>query len=263
MMDHTFVIPAYKDSPHLEACIRALKAQNQPTNLLIATSTPSAYIQSVAAKHDVPYFVSPRPGGIGNDWNFAINKASTRYVTVAHQDDIYHPDYTHEIMAAISNYQHTKPLIAFCGYIDMVNGVERKRSLNATVKDLLLFPFYVKGAITSKFVKKAVLSLGDPICCPSVTIDRVNTGDMRFSEEYSCVLDWAAWLQLARTEGSFVFVNKKLVKHRIHIESETTYQIQNGKRRQEEFEILSGIWGDNIAKLLSKLYAKGYGDNNV
>lgn len=262
-MDHTFVIPAYKDSPHLEACIRALEAQRKPSNLLIATSTPSPYIQSIAAKYNVPYFVSPQPGGIGADWNFAINKATTRYVTVAHQDDIYQPDYTLEIMTAISHYQRSKPLIAFCGYVDMVNGVERKRSLNAVVKNLLLFPFWIKSAISSKLVKKAILSIGDPICCPSVTIDRVNTGDMRFPEDYSCVLDWVAWLKLAQMEGSFIFVNKKLVKHRIHIESETTHQIRNGKRQQEELEILSGIWGKPIAKLLSKFYAKGYGDNKV
>lgn len=262
-MDHTFVIPAYKNSPHLEACIQALKAQSKPSNLLIATSTPSTYIQSIAAKYNVPYFISPQPGGIGGDWNFAINKATTRYVTVAHQDDIYQPHYTREIMAAISNYRHLKPLIAFCGYIDVVNGEERTRSLNAAVKSFLLFPFYLKGAITSRFIKKAVLSLGDPICCPSVTIDRVNTGNMRFSEDYSCVLDWAAWLELAQSEGAFIFVNKKLVKHRIHIESETTHQIRNGKRQQEELAILSRIWGKSTAKLLSTFYAKGYGDNNV
>lgn len=262
-MDHTFVIPAYKDSPHLESCIRALKEQNVPTNILIATSTPSAYIQSIAAKYAIPYYVSNQPGGIGNDWNFAIEKASTRYVTIAHQDDLYECSYTKEIFKAIHHNQNAKPLIAFCNYIDVVNGQERKTSLNAVVKNLLLFPFWIKSAISSKLVKKAILSIGDPICCPSVTIDRVNTGDMRFPEDYSCVLDWVAWLKLAQTEGSFIFVNKKLVKHRIHIESETTNQIRNGKRQQEELEILSGIWGKPIAKLLSKFYAKGYGDNKV
>jgi len=263
IIDHTFVIPAYKDSPHLEACIKALKEQKKPTNILVATSTPSAYIQSIAFKYDVPYYVSERGGGIGRDWNFAIASASTRYVTIAHQDDIYESNYTEEILSAIRDNQSRKPLIAFCNYTDVVNGAERENSLNAMVKNILLFPFRIKKAISSRLVKKAILSVGDPICCPSVTIDRVNTGDIRFSEQHSCVLDWVAWLELSKKKGAFIFVNKKLVKHRIHIDSETTNQIQNGTRYQEELEILSGIWGKSIAKLLSKFYSKGYKDNKV
>lgn len=261
--DHTFVIPAYKDSPHLEACIRALKEQKRPTNILIATSTPSAYIQSIALKYDIPYYVSEKGEGIGRDWNFAIASAATRYVTVAHQDDIYESNYTEEMLSAIQGNQNRKPLIAFCNYTDVVNGVERKSSVNAVVKSLLLFPFRIRKAISSRIVKKAILSIGDPICCPSVTIDRLNTGDIRFSEQHSCVLDWIAWLQLAQMEGAFLFVNKKMVKHRIHIDSETTHQIQNGKRQQEELAVLSGIWGLKIAKFLAGFYAKGYSDNKV
>jgi len=262
-MDHTFVIPAYKDSPHLEACINALRGQKRPTNILIATSTPSIYIQSIARKYDIPYYISESQGGIGNDWNFAIESASTRYVTIAHQDDIYESNYTHEILKAIDQNGHKNPLIAFCNYVDVVNGIERKSSVNAIVKNLLLFPFWFKKTISSKLIKKAILSIGDPICCPSVTIDRVNTDDIRFSKDHSCVLDWVAWLQLAKKNGAFIFVDKKLVKHRIHVDSETTNQIQNGKRRQEELEVLTGIWGKNIAQLVSKFYSKGYTDNNV
>ncbi|WP_114790673.1 hypothetical protein U0035_19830 [Niabella yanshanensis] len=58
-----------------------------PTNILIATSTPSGYIQSIAAKYAIPYYVADQAGGIENDWNFAIENAATRYITIAHQDD--------------------------------------------------------------------------------------------------------------------------------------------------------------------------------
>lgn len=262
-MDHTFVIPAYKDSPHLEACIQALQGQDQPTSVLVATSTPSVYIQSLAAKYHIPYYVSEKAGGIGSDWNFAIEKASTRYITVAHQDDIYEPGYTRAILSAVQKYGQQKPLIVFSNYTDVVNGVERKSSLNAMVKNLLLLPFHFKRAITSRLVKKAILSIGDPICCPSVTIDTKNTGDLRFSEQHSCVLDWVAWLQLAQQKGAFIFINQKLVRHRIHIDSETTHQIQNGKRQQEELAVLSGIWGHRIARFIARFYAKGYSDNKV
>jgi hypothetical protein len=32
--------------------------------------------------------------GIGHDWNFSFSHAKTKYVTLAHQDDVYDPAYT-------------------------------------------------------------------------------------------------------------------------------------------------------------------------
>ncbi|MCH5684764.1 hypothetical protein LWM68_11145 [Niabella sp. W65] len=85
----------------------------------------------------------------------------------------------------------------------------------------------------------------------------MNTGDIRFSEQHSCVLDWVAWLELSKKKGAFIFVNKKLVKHRIHIDSETTNQIQNGTRYQEELEILSGIWEKVLRNYYRNFIVKG------
>lgn len=262
-IDHTFVIPAYKDSPYLEECVFSLLAQSYQSSILIATSTPSFYIKSIAEKHGVPYYVSSSPSSIASDWNFALAKAATRYVTIAHQDDIYDEHYSSEILSLIKRNTEKKPLIAFCRYNDIVNGKLKTGTLNSYVKSLMLLPFWFKNSISTKIIKKSILSLGDPICCPSVTIDLKNTNNLRFSESYSCALDWVAWLQLASTNGAFLFTKKKLVSHRIHIDSETTNQIKNGRRTQEEMTILSGIWGKPIARLLSKLYTKGYADNKV
>ena len=38
-------------------------------------------------------YVNDNPPGIATDWNYAISKAETQLVTIAHQDDIYAPDY--------------------------------------------------------------------------------------------------------------------------------------------------------------------------
>ena len=44
MRFHTFAICAYKDSPYLEACIRSLKSQTVPSEIICTTSTPSRYL---------------------------------------------------------------------------------------------------------------------------------------------------------------------------------------------------------------------------
>ena len=49
--NHTFAICAYKESPYLEECIESLINQTVKSNILIATATPSQYIDDIAAKY--------------------------------------------------------------------------------------------------------------------------------------------------------------------------------------------------------------------
>ena len=47
--NHTFAICAYKESPYLEECIQSLMNQTVKSDILIATATPSKYIDDIAA----------------------------------------------------------------------------------------------------------------------------------------------------------------------------------------------------------------------
>ena len=262
MNNHTFVIPAYKESPYLEACIQNLLAQTHKSEIIICTSTPSAYLKNLADKYQLSYLINPLDkGSIAIDWNFALAQAKTKYATIAHQDDIYHPDYTKSLMRHLQKDENVT--IAFTNYSDLVNGKLISGSLNKFVKQVLLSPFLIKTNINHPFVKKMVLSFGSPICCPTVTYHKEKISGFKFSDEYVVALDWYAWLQLAKMKGSFLYVNKDLVKHRIHLESETTAQLSNGKRKKEEQQILQIIWGKRLAKIIAYFYAYGHKANNV
>lgn len=72
---HSFVIPAYKDSEHLEGCINSLINQTTSSNVIITTSTPSQKTESLAAQYGLDYHVNEgNQKGIANDWNFALSK---------------------------------------------------------------------------------------------------------------------------------------------------------------------------------------------
>ena len=43
---HCFVVLAYRDSPFLEGCLEGLTAQTVKTGLVVATSTPSPFIDT-------------------------------------------------------------------------------------------------------------------------------------------------------------------------------------------------------------------------
>ena len=86
--NHTFAICAYKESQYLEECIKSLKKQTVKSNIIMATSTPNEHIKNLAEKYNIELFINDGEKGIGPDWNFAVSKTKTDYVTVAHQDDI-------------------------------------------------------------------------------------------------------------------------------------------------------------------------------
>jgi glycosyltransferase involved in cell wall biosynthesis len=262
MQEHAFVIPAYKDSSYLEDCIQSLMNQKVKSEIVLTTSTPSPFIEGLAKKYSLKYCVNDKPSSIAGDWNFALAQANTKLVTIAHQDDIYDPLYTESILNEL-HQRGENNLIVFTGYEDLINGGVRKSSLNSLIKSALLWPFFFSKNIKNSFFKKSILLFGDPICCPTVTLNLAATPTFKFSTEYTCALDWLAWIQLAKQKGSFIYINKKLVQHRIHIESETTNQINNGRRQQEERKLFEMMWGKPLAKLISKIYAIGYKDNVV
>lgn len=262
MSDHTFAIAAYKESPYLESCIQSLLNQTVKSIIILCTSTPSAFLEDIAKKYDLSYFINPQPGGIAGDWNFALSKTSTHLVTIAHQDDIYEPEYAENVIRGIN--KHTDTLIAFTNYVDLVAGKVRHSSLNSFVKRTLLLPFLFSRQLKNKYAKKSVLLFGDPISCPAVTFNLKTIGNnFAFSAEYSCTLDWYAWLMLSKKDGSFLYIDKKLLQHRIHPDSETTNQLSRGIRQKEEFQIFELMWGKSIAKIISRVYSAGYKANQL
>jgi len=262
MSKHTFVIAAYKESPYLETCILNLLNQTAYGDLIITTSTPNIFIENLAKKYSLSYIVNTlTQTSIANDWNFALSQSKTKYVTIAHQDDIYDLTYREEFLKQLKHSPDS--VIAFSNYRDLVENKLRNTTLNKKIKQALLSPFLIKSVISSKLIKKMILSLGSPICCPSVTFNKEGIKDFQFSSAYTCTLDWAAWLTLANQKGNFIYINKELVQHRIHQQSETTAQLINGKRGEEEAQILTKIWGKNIGKMIAKFYSKGHKENII
>jgi len=250
--NHTFVIAGYKDSPYLEECILSLKNQTVESKIKLTTSTPSPFLEQLATKHNIPYIVNNSRQGIAHDWSFAYKNCSTKYVTIVHQDDIYLPNYTKLCMSAASSYSNC--LILFTDYSELREKKVMFASINFFVKKMLLSPFLIKKGISSPFIKKAILSFGNPICCPSVMYNKEEIGFMKFSNNFKVSLDWNQWLKLAKREGSFVYIRKKILCHRIHSETASSLTISNLKRKKEDEIIFKTIWPPFLAKIFVNVY---------
>jgi glycosyltransferase involved in cell wall biosynthesis len=255
--DHTFIIPAYTNSPFIEECIQSLKGQTVPSKILITTSTPSPYLSAIARRYHLEIYVHDQGGSIAGDWNFAYTMCQTKYLTLAHQDDVYKPEYTEKCLSNLEKPGNKDALILFTDYNETPSQSARKKSFVLFTKKILLLPFLFKRQIKSHFLKRMILTFGNPISCPTVMYNMQNLGPFEFSKDYTYAIDWEAWLRLSRQQGQFVYVNRKLMFHRLHPGSETSLQIRNSNRLYEEEKIFQQIWNKRIARWLMFFYRHG------
>ncbi len=257
---HSFVICAYKESAYLEECILSLKAQTLQSHILMETSTPNAYIEGMATKYELPLYINSK-GGITQDWNFGLSKVQTRYATVAHQDDIYEPEYLEKLMKGMEAAKH--PLIAFSAYGELRDGVKVYDNTLLKIKDLMLSPLKIKAFSGSKFVRRRILSLGDPISCPAVTFNLEAVERPIFKDGFRSCEDWEAWEMISRMKGDFIYVPEPLMCHRIHEESTTSAILQDNARVEENYIMYCKFWPKPIARLINKFYTKSEDSNKL
>lgn len=261
MKSHTFVVCAYKESEYLEECIKSLMDQTVPSDIKIATSTPNDYIQAVADKYNLEVFVNYGEAGIAGDWNFAFECAETKYVTIAHQDDIYLPDYTQEVMRALE--KQSRPIIAFTGYCEIRGGRQVTDIKILKIKKIMLFPLKSRILQRIKWIRRRSLSIGSAICCPSVCYCMEQMPSPVFLKHYRASIDWETWERLSRQKGSFVYCPQVLMGHRIHSQSETSAAIKDNTRTREDYEMFCKFWPRFIARIIAKQYSKSEDSNSM
>ena len=261
MNDHTFVICAYKECHYLGELIESLQAQTVKSQILIETSTPNTFIKDTADKYGLSVYVNQGKSGITEDWNYAMSMVDTNLVTIAHQDDIYLPEYTETMLKYIGKSEH--PLIFFSDYAELRNGDVVKENRNLKIKRFLLKELKKQKNWSKKSVRRRSLSLGDAICCPSVTFYMKNLPKPVFANHFEASEDWEAWERLSKIDGDFIYVPEILMYHRIHVDSATTKVIGENHRREETYEMYRKFWPEWIARMLTNAYAGSEKSNQI
>ena len=259
--DHTFVLCAYGESPYLADCLSSLVNQQQASDIIVSTSTPNTYIDQTASRFNVPVVINDGKPSISHDWNCAIGHAQTPLVTIAHQDDVYSPNYTLEMLRSVNH--SCDPLIFFSNYGELRNGEFVDENSILKVKRVLLNKFARLGYSASTRDKRHILKFGSAICCPSVTYNLDTLKTPLFSSSMKCDLDWEAWERFSRLKGSFVYSPEILMHHRIHEGSETTALIEDDTRSNEDLEMLHKVWPHVVAMILFRFYSLSQSSNSL
>ena len=269
---HAFVICAFGKSPYLENCIRSLLRQTAPSEIYIATSTPSEHIRRLARKYGLPLWVRQGESGIREDWLFAWREGGKRkrLITIAHQDDCYCRDYAKTVLAM---YERYPDMTLFCSdYVTLKTRESRMADgtyypvqtricagdLVRLVKKLLRLPLRFRFYANRTWVKKSALIFGNSICCPSCTYNYSLIGDHMFDSGYSFALDWENLLSLAERSGRVVCVEEPLIAYRVHSGAATKKCIEDHRREADEASMFRKLWPDWMASLLMRFYKQSY-----
>ena len=269
---HAFVICAYKKSPYLEFCMRSLRRQTVKSDIYLVTSTPSEYIDRLAEKYRIPVIVREGASSLKEDWLFGWRLAGEAHslVTIAHQDDKYHPRYVEELLKA---YEAYPDMTVFCSDYVVLKTEEGELSDGTSypgttrmicgdivrfVKKILRLPLRIRSLADRTFVKKSVLMFGNSICCPSCTYNHDVIGDEMFRSDMEFALDWDNLYELAEKPGRFICSETPLIAYRVHDGATTKQCIEDNRRSRDEIAMFRKMWPEWVVRILMRYYKKAY-----
>lgn len=258
-VSHIYSICAYKESPHLEACIRSLRQQTVSADIIMCTSTPNAYIRQLAADHGIELFIRKGESAIKDDWNFAYNCAHSEFVTIVHQDDIYMPEYEQELQKSLVRMKDRRDiLIAFTDYLPLKERTGTKKDINCRIRRILRWILKFSFFSDKRWAKRMALRFGNSICCPTVTYNKALLGESIFCSPYKFNIDWDTFLMLSEKKGRFLYLDKPLLQYRIHEGATSKQFIDNHMRENEDIMMFCKFWPHWFVKLIMVFYKIAY-----
>jgi len=254
--DAAAVVLAYGESPFLAGCLASLSRQTRPVRLIVATSTPSEAIARAAAQAGAELIVNPVRAGIAADWNFALAATDARFVTLAHQDDLYFPAFAQRTLEAFA--AHPDAVLCFTGYQEIDDEGAPKSSRVSRAKHLIEAASLGRATRVAGPRLRAYLSFGNPLPCSSVTFDRAKLPDFRFTDAYASNLDWEAWWRLYAEGHVFARARERLVGRRHNRLTATSGLIRDGVRLKEDRDMFRRLWPVPFGDALALIYRAGY-----
>ena len=182
---------AYGESPYLENA-SVLLPDKLPKATFLSLLLLRIIIFLLPQKNMVFPFISTRVKKVWRgDWNFGYDHAKTPLVTLAHQDDRYYKNYTEDVLAALNALP--SPLLVFTDYNERRENRTVVSNHLLKVKRFMLLPMRFHCFWGSRFIRRRILSFGNPVCCPSVTFVKSDLSDFSFRNNMKSNIDWQAW----------------------------------------------------------------------
>ncbi len=233
----TFAIPCRNAGRHLRPLLHSLLAQTrQDFELLLvddASNDGSPELARAVAGDRVQVHRNEQPLGIGANWNRCVELARAPFVCLAHQDDVYEPEYLERMLAAFAarpdaGMAHCRAAAIDADGRGMPSAAERFKA-----------HFWRHSPGRDRAAHYERLWRGNFIVCPSMCFraDALRaTGPFRTDLHFA--LDWEYTFRLLRAGFGIVDVHEVLMHYRRHDDAATTAANRTHTRLGEELQVL-------------------------
>lgn len=207
----SIIIPVYNGSNYLAEAIDSALAQTYKNIEVIVVndgSNDNGKTEAIAKsyKDKIRYFYKPN-GGVSTALNLGIEKMTGEYFSWLSHDDLYFPDKIESQIKFISRAKERKRIVLFGDY-DLVNE-ESKTFKKVKIKK------FSSSKIKLELIQSCPIH-GCTMLIPKALFLRVGL----FDEKLKTSQDYDLWFKMAN-HAKFIYMNKRLVKSRIHSEQGT------------------------------------------
>ena len=237
--------------------LKSLRAQTEPSKIILCTSTPSPFLEKMGERYGIPLYVREGESNIKDDWNFAWEMAEGDFVTLAHQDDLYHKNYTKELRAAVERFPD---LTVFTSDYVIIKGkklIEADRML--WVKRFLRLPLRIPALGHLSWVKDPSPDVWKSHLLPGHHLLQKAAGGASHPLGLPVCLrlgEYAAAGQKARAAGSVW--SGHFYTTGFTTGAATKACMRDHRREREEQEMFERFWPRPLVELLMKGYRTAY-----
>lgn len=232
----TFAIPCRNAGTHLRSLLESLLAQSrQDFEVLLvddASTDGSVELARAVAGERLRIVTNGSPLGIGANWNRCAELVRTPFFCLAHQDDVYRPEYLATLLRALE--PRPSALAAHCRATTLDAAGRESISATERFKDR----FWARAGGLSDSGLYASLLDGNWVIAPSALFrTEVFQRLGGFEARLRFVLDWELWLRALRGGATLVGVAERLLAYRRHDASATKAEERSLNRYREEHDV--------------------------
>jgi len=233
----TFAIPCHNGAAHLRPLLESLLAQTRQDFALLlvddrSTDGSPALAEAIAGDRMLVVENSRRLG-LGGNWNRCAQLVRTPYFCLAHQDDVYEPDYLARMLARLE----AAPAAAMVHC--QARAIDRDGKELRSPAERYKAHFWRRARASDRAGLYRQLWRGNFVCCPSVLYRTAAFGQVGgFHAGLSFAVDWELWFRLLAAGHDIAAEPAELLRYRRHPAATTRDATRTLTRFLEELAVL-------------------------
>lgn len=235
----TVAVPIFNGERFLAATIQSLLDQSERSFRLLCLDDSSAddsvAVVSSVSDPRIEVIVADEHSSLAENWNRALDMTATRYLVIAHQDDVYEPDFLARMLPLMEG--HPRAFAAHCKSAAIDGDGHAVRLPAARYKETFwpsADPYEREPAD-----EIGILSRGNYVIASSVILRMEAVRQIgRFDPSLQFVTDWQYWLRGLNAGFTLAGIHARLVRFRRHPWTATRLTELSLRRYEEEIEVL-------------------------